>query len=192
MSRIEIRVAGFGGQGIGRAGYILGKAIALGEGREAVFTQEYGPESRGGASSSSVVASNEPIDEPFAEHPDIWVVMVQAAFDKYVSRIEPGARLLVDADLVEPHDLPERVEVLAIPCTRLAEALGAKIAANVVMLGFLVAVTEAVVSAESLRESIRTTLPPRTLEKNLEAFERGLAFGLELREGGGNEPVRTA
>ncbi|MDJ0806909.1 MAG: 2-oxoacid:acceptor oxidoreductase family protein [Gammaproteobacteria bacterium] len=192
MTRTEIRLAGFGGQGIGRAGYILGKAIALHEGREAVFTQEYGPESRGGASSSSVVASDEPIDEPFAEHPDIWVVMVQAAFDKYVSRIKPGSRLLIDADLVETHDLPERVEVLAIPCMRFAEALSAKIAANVVMLGCLVAVTEAVVSAESLRESIRTSLPPRTLQKNLEAFERGLAFGLELREGADNEPVRTA
>jgi 2-oxoglutarate ferredoxin oxidoreductase subunit gamma len=187
MSRTEIRLAGFGGQGIGRAGYVLGKAIALHEGREAVFTQEYGPESRGGASSSSVVASDEPIDEPFAEHPNVWVVMVQAAFEKYVSRIEPGALLLIDADLVETHDLPERVEVLAIPCTRFAEALGAKIAANVVMLGFLVAVTGAVVGAEGLRESIRTTFPARTLEKNLEAFERGLAFGLDLREGGGDD-----
>jgi 2-oxoglutarate ferredoxin oxidoreductase subunit gamma len=189
MSRTEIKFAGFGGQGIGRAGYVLGKAIALHEGREAVFTQEYGPESRGGASSSSVVASDEPIDEPFAEHPDIWVVMVQAAFDKYVPNIGPGSRLLIDADLVETHDLPEGVEVLSIPSTRYAEALGAKIAANVVMLGFLVAVTEAVVGAEGLRESIRTTFPPRTLEKNLEAFECGLTFGLELREGGGDEPA---
>ncbi len=113
--------------------------------------------------------------------------MVQAAFDKYVSSIEPGSRLLIDADLVETQDLPERVEVLAIPCTRFAEALGAKIAANSVMLGFLVAVTEGVVGAESLRQSIRTSLPARTLEMNLEAFERGLAFGLDLREGGGDE-----
>jgi 2-oxoglutarate ferredoxin oxidoreductase subunit gamma len=187
MSRTEIKFAGFGGQGIGRAGYVLGKAIALHEGREAVFTQEYGPESRGGASSSSVVASDEPIDEPFAEHPDIWVVMVQAAFDKYAPSIEPGSRLLIDADLVETQDLSEGIEVLAIPSTRFAETLGAKIAANVVMLGFLVAVTESVVGAEGLRESIRTTFPPRTLEKNLEAFERGLMFGLDLREGGGDE-----
>jgi 2-oxoglutarate ferredoxin oxidoreductase subunit gamma len=187
MSRTEIKFAGFGGQGIGRAGYVLGKAIALHEGREAVFTQEYGPESRGGASSSSVVASDGPIDEPFAEHPDIWVMMVQAAFDKYASNIKPGARLLIDADLVEPENLPEGVQVMAIPSTRFAEALGAKIAANVVMLGFLAAVTEGVVGAEGLRESIRTTFPTRTLEKNLEAFERGLTFGLELREGGGDE-----
>jgi Pyruvate/2-oxoacid:ferredoxin oxidoreductase gamma subunit len=55
------------------------------------------------------------------------------------------------------------------------------------MLGFLVAVTETIVGADSLRESIRTTFPTRTLEKNLEAFERGLAFGLELRAGGGDE-----
>jgi 2-oxoglutarate ferredoxin oxidoreductase subunit gamma len=191
MTRIEVRLAGFGGQGIGRAGYVLGKAIALHEGREAVFTREYGPESRGGASSSSVVAADEPIDEPFAEHPDVWVVMVQAAFEKYASRIEPGARLLIDEDLVEARGLPERVEVLAIPCTRLAEALGTKIAANMVMLGFLVAVTEGVVGAESMRTAIRTSVPARTLETNLEAFERGLKLGLDLREGGGHEPTRS-
>ena len=192
MTRIEVRLAGFGGQGIGRAGYVLGKAIALGEGREAVFTREYGPESRGGASSSSVVAADEPIDEPFAEHPDVWIVMVQAAFEKYASRIEPGSRLLIDEDLVETHGLPERVEVLAIPCTRFAEALGAKIAANMVMLGFLVAVTDGVVGADSVRASIRTSVPARTLEKNLEAFDRGLAFGLNLHEGGGDESARSA
>ncbi len=200
MTRTEVRLAGFGGQGIGRAGYVLGKAIALHDGREAVFTQEYGPASRGGASSSSVVASDETIDEPFAEHPDVWVAMVQAAFDKYAPGIEPGARVLIDEDLVEASGLPEDVEVLAIPCTRLAEGLGAKIAANIVMLGFLVAVTDGIVSADSLREAIRTSVPARMLDKNLEAFDCGLRFGLEVRrggghvsasrEGGGHEPAR--
>ena len=188
MTRTEIRLAGFGGQGIARAGYVLGKAIALGEGREAVFTQEYGPASRGGASSASLVVSDEPIDEPFVEHPDVWIVMAQAAFEKYAPGIEPGTRLLIDEDLVEAQGLPERVEVLAIPCTRLADALGAKIAANMVMLGFLVAVTEGVVGAESVRAAIRTSVPARTLETNLEAFDRGLAFGRDLRRGGGDAP----
>jgi len=184
MTRTEVRLAGFGGQGIGRAGYVLGKAIALHDGREAVFTQEYGPASRGGASSSSVVASDEPIDEPFAEHPDVWVAMVQPAFDKYAPLIAPDACLLIDEDLVEVHDLPESVNVLAIPSTRFAEELGIKIAANMVMLGFLVAVTDAVVSAEGIRESIGTSVPGRLLDKNLEAFDRGFQFGLALREGG--------
>ncbi len=168
MTRTEVRLAGFGGQGIGRAGYVLGKAIALHEGREAVFTQEYGPASRGGASSSSVVASDEPIDEPFAEHPDVWIVMVQAAFEKYASGMESGSRLLIDEDLVETRGLPENVEVLAIPCTRLAEELGAKIAANMVMLGFLVAVTEGVVGADSVRVSIRTRHSPVAAIINME------------------------
>jgi len=196
MTRTEVRLAGFGGQGIGRAGYVLGKAIALHEGKQAVFTQEYGPASRGGASSSSVVASDEPIDEPFAEHPDVWVAMVQAALEKYAPSIDPHARLLIDGDLVDAKGLPESIEVLAIPCTRLAEELGVKIAANMVMLGFLVAVTDGVVGADSVREAIRTSVPARTLAKNLEAFDRGLGFGRELRsgrnEGAGHEPIQPA
>lgn len=191
MSRTEVRLAGFGGQGIGRAGYILGKAIALHDHREAVFTQEYGPASRGGASSSSVVVSDEPIDEPFAEHPDVWVAMVQAAFDKYSPGFDPGARVLIDEDLVEAGTLPESIEVLAIPCTRLAEELGAKIVANIVMLGFLVAVTDDVVASDSVREAIRTSVPARMVERNLQAFDCGLRFGHALRQGESDEPAHA-
>ena len=72
--RTDIRIAGFGGQGIALAGYILGKAVSLYSGLEAVMTQAYGPEARGGASSTNIVVADRPIDYPFVNHPDILVL----------------------------------------------------------------------------------------------------------------------
>jgi len=182
--RIEVRLAGFGGQGIARAGFVLGKAIALADGKEAVFTQEYGPESRGGASSASVVASTTAIDEPFVTRPDVFVAMYQAAFDKYATALTPTAHVLIDEDLVEAHDLPEGVTVEAVPCTRIADELGKTIVANVVMLGFLAAVTTGLVSTEGLRATIETSVPAKLAKLNLEAFQRGYDHGRALRERG--------
>src|SRR3990172_12200125 len=99
--RQEVRLGGFGGQGIILAGYILGKAAALYDGKEAVFTQAYGPEARGGACSADLVISDEPIGYPMVSRPDLLVLMSQEAFTKYGSAVADGAQLIVDTDLVE-------------------------------------------------------------------------------------------
>ncbi|MDO8611434.1 MAG: 2-oxoacid:acceptor oxidoreductase family protein, partial [Dehalococcoidia bacterium] len=78
--RQEVRLGGFGGQGIILAGYMLGKAAALYDGKEAVFTQAYGPEARGGACSADLVISDEPIGYPMVSRPDLLVLMSQEAF----------------------------------------------------------------------------------------------------------------
>src|SRR3990170_4993194 len=81
--RQEVRLAGFGGQGIILAGYVLGKAAALYDGKNAILTQSYGPEARGGACSAELVISDEPIDYPLLSQPDFLVCMSQEAFSKY-------------------------------------------------------------------------------------------------------------
>ena len=134
--RQEIRISGFGGQGVGLAGYILGKALTLYDGKEAVMTQSYGPEARGGASSASVVVSDEPIDYPFVLEPDFLIALSQEAFDKFLPTVKPDAMILVDEELV---DTGEHSGILKVPCTRLAEELGRRIVTNVVMLGFFTA-----------------------------------------------------
>jgi len=135
--RTEIRISGYGGQGVVLAGYILGKAIALHSGLEAVMTQSYGPEARGGASSANVVISDEPVDYPFVLHPDILVALSQEAYTRFRPTAKPEARVFIDQDLVIPfgNDQP-----YSIPATRLAEQLGRRIVANMVMLGFFTAV----------------------------------------------------
>jgi len=101
--RQEIRLAGYGGQGIILAGLLLGKAAALYDGKEAVFTQSYGPEARGGASSADVVIADQPVDYPLVTRPDCLVVMFQEAYERYRPDLAPGGLLALDQDLVKPN-----------------------------------------------------------------------------------------
>ena len=75
----EIRIAGFGGQGVILAAAVIGKASAIFEGHYATMTQSFGPEARGGSSSAQVILSSEPILYPYVTQPDVLVVMSQEA-----------------------------------------------------------------------------------------------------------------
>jgi len=175
--RKEIRLSGFGGQGIILSGYIIGKAATIYDGKNATLTQSYGPESRGGACSAQVIVSDEPIHYPQLIKPEILVVMSQEAHHKYRSEITPGVTLLIDEDLVRPDGPLDGVQVFSIPATRLAEEeLGRKMVANIVMLGFFAALTD-VVSKDALREAVLSSVPKGTEELNLKAFEKGYEAG---------------
>lgn len=167
--RKEIRIGGFGGQGIVLAGVILGKAASVYSDYYAVQTQSYGPEARGGASRSEVVVSDEPIGFPGAMEPDVLVAMSQPAFDKYVKDVKKDALVVVDPSLVI--DTGE-VKTVKIEFTALAEDLGRKIVANIIMLGSLVKLT-GVVSEEALQKAVFDSVPPRTIELNRKALQAG-------------------
>lgn len=171
--RQEIQLAGFGGQGIILAGFILGRAAAIYDHKEAVFTQSYGPEARGGACAAEVVISDEPIDYPLVTRPDLVVCMSQEAFSRYGAALADGAELIIDSDLVEAGSNGIR----RLPAMSLATDLGNRMAANVVMLGFLTCVT-GIVSREALEKSVRETVKPRLLELNLSALKTGFEYGL--------------
>lgn len=176
MSRHEIRFSGFGGQGIITAGYILGKAAALFDGRNVTLTKSYGPESRGGASSAQVIISDEEINYPRLTQPELLVAMSQEGYAKYISELASGGLLLIDEDLVELNPRREDVQVHTIPATRIAESeLGRKIVANIVMLGFLAANTD-VVSIKGIREAVLSTIPKGTEGLNTQALERGYTY----------------
>lgn len=170
--RSEVRIAGFGGQGIVLAGYIVGKALALYDGYHAVMTQAYGPEARGGASSANIVISDEPVDFPFVEHPDVLVALSQEAYTRFRESTKQDAFVLVDEDLVKPN--PDD-EVLRIPATRLAEELGKRIVANVVMVGFFTGVT-GLVNQKAVEMAISTSVKPNTVDLNINAFQIGFKY----------------
>jgi 2-oxoglutarate ferredoxin oxidoreductase subunit gamma len=167
--RTEIRISGFGGQGVVLAGYILGKALTIYSDYEAVMTQSYGPEARGGASSANLVIADEPIDYPFVQHPDILVALSQEGYTRYRGTAMDGAAILIDEDLVIP---AENDEPYPIPATRLAEELGRRVVANVVMLGFFTAVT-GLVSRDAVEKAITSSVKPKTIQLNLQAFLAG-------------------
>lgn len=173
--RTEIRLSGFGGQGLGLAGFILGRACALHEGLEAVMTQSYGPEARGGASNADLVVSNEMIDFPFVQQPDILVALSQEAYSKHRSGLVRGGLILIDTELVIPEDGDAP---FGLPATSLAEGLGRRIVANVVMLGYLTAKSE-IVSRSSMQAAIESTVKPKTVPLNLEAFATGFEYAQE-------------
>jgi 2-oxoglutarate ferredoxin oxidoreductase subunit gamma len=172
-SHTEIRLAGFGGQGIILAGYLLGKAAALYDGRHAVFTQVYGPEARGSACNADVIVSDGPIDFPEVERPDVLAVMSQEAADLFAPGVAENGTVLFDQDLVH---LTRNGSTYQVPATAIADGLGRRIVANMVMLGFLSATT-GVVPPHALERAIRTTVRPHTIELNLRAFEEGFARG---------------
>ncbi|MDY7077752.1 MAG: 2-oxoacid:acceptor oxidoreductase family protein [Chloroflexota bacterium] len=183
MDRLEIRMSGFGGQGIIRSGEIIGKAAALYDGRYATFTQSYGPESRGGACAAQVAISDDPVElsYPHVIAPSILIVMSQGGYNKYVPDFRRDGLLIVDADLVELDEGAEGLRVFDIPATRLAEELGRRIVANVVMLGFVAAVTD-IASPEAVRQAVLDSVPKGTEELNERAFETGLQYGQKERQ----------
>ncbi|HMK33460.1 MAG TPA: 2-oxoacid:acceptor oxidoreductase family protein [Desulfomonilaceae bacterium] len=175
----EVRLAGFGGQGIILSGHILGKAAALFEKKNAVFTQSYGPEARGGSCSADVVISDGPVYYPKVGQPGVLVVMSQGAWATYGASLRPGGVLIVDEDLVTLKDEPEGVTVYKVPATRIAEEMGRKIVANIVMLG-AVAALGGVVAYESMKGSVLASIPPGTEELNISAFDKGYEYGKDI------------
>lgn len=176
-NRHEIRLCGYGGQGIILAGYITGQAASIFEHKNAVFIQDYGPEARGGASRADVVISDEPILYPYIHAPSVLVAMSQQAYDKYHPRNREDTLVIIDQDLVKPKAMRGK-KLLRVPARRIAEEVGRITVANSVMLGFFTAVTH-IVSVEAMRKSILASVPQSTGELNLKAFERGYAYGLE-------------
>ncbi|MFP4646480.1 MAG: 2-oxoacid:acceptor oxidoreductase family protein [Candidatus Bipolaricaulota bacterium] len=176
--RTEIRFGGFGGQGIISAGTITGRAASIFSEKNAVLIQSYGPEARGGACSAEVVIEDGAIDYPQITVPEVVILMSQEAYEKYGDDIEPGGTLLLEENLIEDYEIPPEVEVHLIPATKIAEELGHKIVANVVMLGYLTCVTDAI-TGDSMKEAILSSVPEGTEELNERAFEKGVSYANE-------------
>lgn len=172
MRLTEIRIAGFGGQGVILATQILGRAASIYDGIHATMTQSFGPEARGGACSAQLIVSDEPVLYPYVTRADILVAMSQEAYSKFAREVKPGGILIVEQDLVQPGQAPEDIRVYPLAATRIAEELGKRVVQNVVMLGFLAAVTR-VVSAESLEQAVMASVPAHLADLNRQALQAG-------------------
>jgi len=178
--RTEIRLAGEGGQGMILAGIILAEAAAIYDGKNAVQTQSYGPEARGGASKAEVVIGSGEIDYPKVIRADVLLAMSQEACDKYYAQIKKDGLLIVDEDKVGRVPTSHAIKV---PIMRLAvEATGKTITANVVALGVLVGLTQ-VVARQSVEQAVVARAPRGTEEMNRAALAAGLAAADRLQAG---------
>lgn len=172
----EIRLSGFGGQGVILSAIVIGKAGCIYENGYSTMTQAFGPEARGGACSAQVILSNEPILYPYVTRPDILVTMSQEAYTLFAPQLKEDGILIIEQDLVRIDKLPAGVRVYSLPATRLAEELGKRMVMNIVMVGFFGAVTE-LLNPDALRNAIADSVPEAFRELNLKAFDKGFEYG---------------
>jgi 2-oxoglutarate ferredoxin oxidoreductase subunit gamma len=177
----EIRIAGFGGQGIILSGYIIGKAAAIFDNKFSTLIQSFGPEARGSSCSAQLLISDSQILYPYLVQPGISIILSKDAFDKFGGELKPGGIMLIEKDLVQPHKVPKGIKMYAIPATRLAEDMGRKIVMNIITVGFFSATT-GITSYEATRKAVETSVPTGTEEINLKAFDTGYNYGKELVE----------
>ncbi|WP_298440056.1 2-oxoacid:acceptor oxidoreductase family protein [Geobacter sp.] len=170
--RYELRFSGAGGQGLILAGVIMAEAASIYDGKQAVQSQSYGPEARGGASKSEVVISEGPIDYPKATVVDALLALTQEACDKYSHDLKEGGVLLIDSDLVTKAPAGN-FNVVAFPIINTAKnEVGREIVANIVALGAMVALT-GVVSKESAEKAVLARVPEAFVDLNKKAFQMG-------------------
>jgi 2-oxoglutarate ferredoxin oxidoreductase subunit gamma len=170
--RIEIRIAGLGGQGVVLAGQILGRA-AVYDGKYAVQTGSYGAEARGSYAKSEVIISNEKIGFPLVRKCDVLVVMSQTALQKNLKDLKEDGILIIDDD-INKEKLGVKAKVFRVAASRTAEAqLKSRMYANSVMLGVLTEVT-GVVSQNAAERAIVDSVSKEAQEKNINAFRLGL------------------
>ena len=173
MSRTEIRITGFGGQGVILAGHIIGRACAVEAGRHATMIQSFGPEARGSACSATLAVSDREVLYPYVDRPDIFVAMSAEGYDRHADELKDDGVLIYEKDLVQP--LPKSGQrAFGVSSTRIAEEQGRSIVQNIVMVGFFAAAT-GIVPRDAIRAAVKASVPPGTQELNLRAFDAGWA-----------------
>ena len=172
---INLQFCGFGGQGIILSSVIFGTAAVKGAGLNALQTQSYGSEARGGECQAELIVSKQPINSPIADRVDILIAMSQTALERYLARLSHDGILIIDPEMVALPKCPG-VTVMEVPATQIASEIGPKIIANMVVLGFIQQVTN-LISEKDLFEAIKESLPAKFVEINLEAAKRGMALG---------------
>jgi 2-oxoglutarate ferredoxin oxidoreductase subunit gamma len=170
---MELRLSGSGGQGLILAGVIIAEAALL-DGKNAVQSQSYGPEARGGASRAEIIISSHSIDFIKVQSADMLLCLTQTAYDRYAK--EAAAVLIADEGIELKYHEPDKAIRIPILSTA-SEKLGRPMVANIVALGAVNAILK-LVSRESLEKAVLGRVPKGTEELNSKA----LAYGYELVE----------
>jgi len=175
----DIRFSGYGGQGVIRMGLIIGKALSLYDNKYATMTQSFGPEARGSACSSQLVVSEDRVLYPYIITPEVLISMSQEAYDNYEPELKDNSIMIIDTDLVKLRPSKSKIKIYSVPATRLAEELGNRIIANLVMIGFFTAITK-IASQDSIKKALPGLVPERFLNLNIKAFDKGFEQGLKV------------
>ncbi len=171
MAELKLRFIGAGGHGILTLGALIGTAATVYAQKEAVMTISYSPAQRGGWSRADVIVSDEPIDYPIFKYPDLLVATTQETYDIEINNMKPGTIVIYESSLVEPKKA-EGVKQFGIPAITTAIKVGTRLAANIVILGFLNSMLN-LLPEEALLSAIKTRIKKKYLDVNLQAYEAG-------------------
>ncbi|KAB3534013.1 2-oxoacid:ferredoxin oxidoreductase subunit gamma [Alkaliphilus pronyensis] len=179
VNQKEIRLSGSGGQGLILGGIILAEAALL-DGKNAIQSQSYGPEARGGASKAEVIISDDTIDYPKVEKADLLLALTDKAYHKYIKALKEGGILIIDSN-VEVDLTNKAYKIIKIPIIETAaEKIGKSMVANIVALGVIRVVTEVVTEA-SLERAVLKRVPKGTEELNKAALQQGYLLAEEFK-----------
>ena len=178
----EIRIAGFGGQGVVLSGQILGQAASIYDDGFSTLTQSYGPEARGGASRSEVIIADQDIHYPQVLEADIMLCMSQEACDRYSGRLRKGGILILDAYQVTRAPTTRAIRVSMTKTSE--EVTGKRLSANMVGLAILAGLT-GIVSRASLEKAVTSRAPRGTADMNRNALAAGYNIAKKIKENDG-------
>ncbi len=176
MSKMELRLAGSGGQGIILATVILAEAAVI-AGKHTAQSQSYGPEARGGSCKAEVLVSDDPIGFTKVQNPTFLMALTQASLDAYCRNLPEDCVVLIDDTLTPPEGLANKV--IALPILQTArEKVGKAMTANIVAVGAINSILK-LVNEEELTKAVMMHVPAGTEKLNGLA----LAQGSELYKG---------
>lgn len=171
--KFEIQLSGSGGQGVILAAIILADA-AIEQGLNAIQTQSYGPEARGGASKAEVIISNNEINYPKVINANILLSLTQNSYEKYIEYLDKDGILIVDEHIKLKNKEPSKVYSLPILKTA-QEKFETSMVANIISIGAIYALLgEDIIEKNIMIDSISQRVPPVTVQKNIDAFEEGI------------------
>jgi len=181
MDKIEFKFSGYGGQGIITMSKLVAKGALLYENKEVIQTEAYGAAARGGSCWAEVVVSDEKINYPRAQKVDYLVVLTSESATKFKGTVKKEGQVFIDPGLVPKYRAKKTQKLFPIPASSIAkEEFNLPVVANVVMFGAIVAVSN-IMSKENAIETIKSTVPPKVLDTNLKALERGFQVAEKLK-----------
>lgn len=168
---LNVKMAGFGGQGVLSLGVILARAACAG-GRFVSWYPSYGPEQRGGTANCGVVISGLPVGTPVVYEADVLVAMNRPSLEKFMADVKPGGRVFYNAAIGD-FPLPAGVRALAVPAQELAQQGGSPKAANTAMLGVLAVLGNLGLPDEMYRQAIARNFAGRdsVIQTNLAVYD---------------------
>jgi 2-oxoglutarate ferredoxin oxidoreductase subunit gamma len=172
MNPLRVGLCGFGGQGIILSAVVLGTTAVTKRGMYAVQTQSYGSEARGGQCQAELILSEKPINSPTVQKKDILICLFQTAVDRYLPTLKEGGVLIIDPNLVT--SLPKTTaQVFEVPATEIAIGLGNRLAANMVVLGFIQEAT-GLMTRDDLVDVVKSLVSERFWDLDVRAIDAGI------------------